>query len=63
MREDEVITVTVNGIVESIDTPKDVPLMWVLREELGLTGTKFGCGSQSVVHVPFTWMVGLEGLA
>ena len=49
------ITVTVNGIVESIDTPKDVPLIWVLREELGLTGTKFGCGKSicgaCTVHV------------
>ena len=55
MKENEVITVTVNGNVESIDTPKDVPLLWVLREELGLTGTKFGCGKSicgaCTVHV------------
>lgn len=48
-------TITVNGKVESIDTPKDVPLIWVLREELGLTGTKFGCGKSlcgaCTVHV------------
>ena len=55
MREDEVITVTVNGKVESIEVPADVPLLWVLREELGLTGTKFGCGKSlcgaCTVHV------------
>ena len=49
------ITITVNGNVESIDIPKDVPLLWVLREELGLTGTKFGCGKSicgaCTVHV------------
>ena len=34
----------VNGLERSVDVPGDVPLLWVLREELGLTGTKFGCG-------------------
>lgn len=34
----------VNGTRRPIDVPEDVPLLWVLREELGLTGTKFGCG-------------------
>ena len=34
----------VNGVEHTIDVPDDVPLLWVLREELGLTGTKFGCG-------------------
>ena len=38
------ISVTVNGKKTSVDVPKDVPLIWVLREELGLMGTKFGCG-------------------
>ncbi len=38
------ITFTVNGRARSVDVPGDVPLLWVLREELGLTGTKFGCG-------------------
>ncbi|HEU4412904.1 MAG TPA: (2Fe-2S)-binding protein [Polyangiaceae bacterium] len=38
------ITFHVNGRAHSIDVPADVPLLWVLREELGLTGTKFGCG-------------------
>ena len=34
----------VNGTHRQVDVPEDVPLLWVLREELGLTGTKFGCG-------------------
>ncbi|MEX1363519.1 MAG: (2Fe-2S)-binding protein [Nannocystaceae bacterium] len=34
----------VNGTERDVDVPQDVPLLWVLREELGLTGTKFGCG-------------------
>jgi isoquinoline 1-oxidoreductase alpha subunit len=34
----------VNGTSRQVDVPEDVPLLWVLREELGLTGTKFGCG-------------------
>ena len=38
------ITMMVNGQTRSVDVPGDVPLLWVLREELGLTGTKFGCG-------------------
>lgn len=38
------IDLTVNGKVQQVDVPRDLPLLWVLREELGLTGTKFGCG-------------------
>src|SRR5688572_9559696 len=34
----------VNGKSAAVDVPDDTPLLWVLREELGLTGTKFGCG-------------------
>jgi aerobic-type carbon monoxide dehydrogenase small subunit (CoxS/CutS family) len=37
-------TLTVNGKTYSVDVPSDTPLLWVLRDELGLTGTKFGCG-------------------
>lgn len=36
--------ITVNGQVHEIDLPDEVPLLWVLRDEIGLTGTKFGCG-------------------
>ncbi|PWK59561.1 (2Fe-2S)-binding protein [Roseicyclus mahoneyensis] len=35
---------TVNGTVHSVDLPDDVPLLWVLRDALNLTGTKYGCG-------------------
>ena len=37
-------SLTVNGQSYEVDLPGDVPLLWVLRDELGLTGTKFGCG-------------------
>ena len=36
--------VTINGRRYDIDLPADTPLLWALRDELGLTGTKFGCG-------------------
>ncbi|WP_301331505.1 (2Fe-2S)-binding protein [Solimonas sp. K1W22B-7] len=35
---------TVNGTAHEVDAPPDMPLLWVLRDLLGLTGTKFGCG-------------------
>ena len=34
----------INGKSYSVDVPPDTPLLWVLRDEIGLTGTKFGCG-------------------
>jgi len=37
-------TINVNGKDRSVDVPPDMPLLWVLRDTLGLTGTKFGCG-------------------
>ena len=37
-------TVTVNGKAQTVDAAADTPLLWVLRDNLGLTGTKFGCG-------------------
>jgi isoquinoline 1-oxidoreductase alpha subunit len=37
-------SVTVNGRPQRIDLPGDTPLLWALRDHLGLTGTKFGCG-------------------
>ncbi len=37
-------TLTVNGERRSVNVPEDTPLLWVLRDELGLSGTKFGCG-------------------
>jgi isoquinoline 1-oxidoreductase alpha subunit len=38
------ITMTVNGEERSLDVEPEMPLLWALRETLGLTGTKFGCG-------------------
>ena len=37
-------TLSINGTTHNVDLPDDVPLLWVLRDELNLTGTKFGCG-------------------
>jgi isoquinoline 1-oxidoreductase subunit alpha len=37
-------TITVNGNAHSVDVDGDTPLLWVLRDVLGMTGTKFGCG-------------------
>jgi isoquinoline 1-oxidoreductase alpha subunit len=37
-------TIKVNGAQHSVDVDGDTPLLWVLRDTLGLTGTKFGCG-------------------
>ena len=38
------IRLTVNGQAREVDVPADMPLLWVLRDELDLTGTKYGCG-------------------
>jgi isoquinoline 1-oxidoreductase subunit alpha len=50
-----VITLTVNGEVRKLDVEADTPLLWALRDTLGLTGTKFGCGISAcgacTVHV------------
>lgn len=35
---------TVNGRTHTVDVPGDMPLLWVLRDVIGMTGTKFGCG-------------------
>jgi isoquinoline 1-oxidoreductase alpha subunit len=37
-------TIKVNGTAHSVDADGDTPLLWVLRDVLGMTGTKFGCG-------------------
>src|SRR5258707_4412144 len=37
--------VTINGTPHSVDVDGDTPLLWVLRDVLGMTGTKFGCGA------------------
>jgi isoquinoline 1-oxidoreductase alpha subunit len=38
------LTIKVNGTAHSVEADDDTPLLWVLRDTLGLTGTKFGCG-------------------
>jgi aerobic-type carbon monoxide dehydrogenase small subunit (CoxS/CutS family) len=40
----DAIAITVNGKPHSVEVSPDTPLLWVLRDTLGLTGTKFGCG-------------------
>ena len=36
--------VTINGETRNLDVPDEMPLLWALRQELGMVGTKFGCG-------------------
>jgi isoquinoline 1-oxidoreductase subunit alpha len=43
-QEAEMIAITVNGVEHQLDIEPETPLLWVVRDELGLTGTKFGCG-------------------
>ena len=38
------ISFRLNGTAQTVDAPGDTPVLWVLRDTLGLTGTKFGCG-------------------
>ena len=38
------VSLNVNGKVHQLDVPSDMPVLWVLRDVLGMTGTKFGCG-------------------
>ncbi|WP_203301125.1 (2Fe-2S)-binding protein [Marinobacter sediminum] len=39
------VSLTVNGVERKLDVEGDTPLLWVIRDELGLKGTKFGCGA------------------
>jgi isoquinoline 1-oxidoreductase alpha subunit len=39
------VAFTINGKSTNVDAPNDTPLLWVIREHLKLTGTKFGCGA------------------
>ena len=36
--------ITINGVERTLDVDPDMPLLWALRDVLGLTGTKYGCG-------------------
>ncbi|WP_439124649.1 (2Fe-2S)-binding protein [Marivita sp.] len=62
----------INGTLHEVDVEDDMPLLWVLRDELGLTGTKFGCGiaqcGACTVHLDGvavrscqTWAIDVEG--
>jgi isoquinoline 1-oxidoreductase alpha subunit len=42
--ESIMISITVNGTAHRLDVEPETPLLWVIRDEIGLTGTKFGCG-------------------
>jgi isoquinoline 1-oxidoreductase subunit alpha len=44
MLEPSMIALNVNGQSHDVDAPPEMPLLWVLRDLIGLTGTKFGCG-------------------
>src|SRR5512144_1997016 len=37
-------TIKINGVITTVDVDGDTPLLWVIRDVLGMTGTKFGCG-------------------
>ena len=55
---------TVNGTPQEVDVAADMPLLWVLRDVLGLTGTKYGCGAAlcgaCTVHMALRCRAGLE---
>jgi xanthine dehydrogenase iron-sulfur cluster and FAD-binding subunit A len=48
------ISLTVNGKRHDLDVSSDMPLLWVIRDSIGLTGTKFGCGLSQCGALPST---------
>jgi isoquinoline 1-oxidoreductase subunit alpha len=48
-------TFNLNGRTVLVHSPDDAPLLWVIRDEIGLTGTKFGCGIGLCAHAQYTW--------
>jgi isoquinoline 1-oxidoreductase alpha subunit len=49
------VRLNVNGSLREIDADPGAPLLWALREQLGLTGTKYGCGVAQLVVLPGLW--------
>ena len=47
-------SINVNGEKRTVDVSPDTPLLWVLRDSLGLVGTKYGCGIAQCGHAPCT---------
>jgi isoquinoline 1-oxidoreductase alpha subunit len=43
-KENTMVTLTINGTEHQVEAEADMPLLWVIRDLVGLTGTKFGCG-------------------
>ena len=58
-----VVKFTLNGKPQSVDAPPAMPLLWVLRDTLGLTGTKFGCGMALAAPARSTLTASLCGRA
>jgi isoquinoline 1-oxidoreductase alpha subunit len=44
LKDPTMATLNINGVPHQVDVPGDTPLLWVIRDVVGLTGTKFGCG-------------------
>ncbi len=49
--------ITLNGRATELDVDPAKPLLWILRDDLGLVGTKYGCGRAYVAHAPFSSMI------
>jgi isoquinoline 1-oxidoreductase subunit alpha len=54
MRGKKMIQLKVNGVEQSFSGEPEMPLLWYLRDVLGLTGSKFGCGIGLVAHARST---------
>ena len=54
------VTLKINGESHTVEAPSDMPLLWVLRDLLGMNGTKFGCGALSAPRARRTWMASPE---
>ena len=55
-REGSMASVEINGKTRNVNVDPSTPLLWVIRDTLGMTGTKFGCGAQLCARVPCIWM-------